>query len=174
MTHLPRLAALAVLAALVCGGCWAKSPFDDLAPLPDKALAQERAGFLDVNGVQFSFGVLTQTFMNGDLGLSTELTVNGIDDVSRAVSGPGAALPDGLGASRAIASADGLTTLLQTITPSAIANVVSTSASNQDIRQSTSVALTLRGFQQNQAAYALQQTVSNLNSVIGLAAMARR
>ena len=151
----------------------ASDDFRSATPLPAEDLTKVRAGFIDVNGVEFSYAVLVQTFVNGQLALSSQLTVDSVNDVTSTVSNAANPTPISVSDGASTTAANGATTVLQIIAPSQVVNVVATSANNQAIVQNTSISLYLQNYAQNENGYALAHALFNLTAALNLSALTR-
>ncbi len=159
------------LSTLTAGAARAEEAEVWRRPLSDRVLNDIRGGFVTADGVTFVFGVSLQTFVNGQLALTSNLSVTGDGAPLRSVAAPdaGALSQSAHAALLTLGSGAANTTLLQQLGGGGIQNVVSTSASNQVIAQNTNLNLTLAGFQQNQQVYQTGQIISNLTSQLNFA-----
>ena len=165
------------LAALLACGATAPSAaagaFDAFPALSSEDLGQERAGYLSRNGINFTFGASLETFVNGDLALRSTLNIDGADQAVRTALAPndgGAPFDPAVGLT--LAGPGGVTNLLQSVGGGVFLNLAATSASNQTIRQSTNLNITLYGFDANQAQYAASQSMRSLTAGLGFTIMA--
>jgi hypothetical protein len=180
--------AAAVLIALVMlAGSPART--EDLAatPIDDSELDQIRGGFM-VEGVEFNFGAVLKTTVDGQLALQTNVTWTPTGAQTTVVLGPNATQGagavngtvkglnlQGLTPDQVAVLNNGATAIIQKVTGGAVQNIVLNTASDQNISQSTEVHLDLPGFaqtqqlfQQNVAVFRLMQaTQSGLTPTIG-------
>jgi len=150
----------AALAALILfAGRPARS--DDLAaaPVPDSELAEMRGGYLVADGIQFNFGALLTTTVDGQLAFQTQVTYTpGGPQIAQTV-GPnavrGASVSGGTITGLNLQGFDrkditllnnGATALIQKVTGGGLQNIVINAADNQNIKQSTQMQLTLPDF----------------------------
>jgi hypothetical protein len=168
------LSTAALVAALMsCGSCWAaEGPFDGASPVSAATLQAERGGFT-ADGQTFGFTATLETLVNGQVALTTTLTL--LDDGSVANqsavnasivqggAGPSVAIPvndaatlaaalsgsgvntNGLSATSGlvIKSDTGVTALLNNVGPNQLQNLVINTASGQNIVQNTALTITL-------------------------------
>lgn len=136
-----RLAAMAACLALAMS----PRPARAMEGLTAAEMGQQRGGFLVAGNVVFDFGAVVRTFENGALTLQTTLTwtPQGPQVVRFVGAGVMAAGPD---APAGAFITPGGATLVQNVTQGQILSLVLTPASNLDLRQETSVTVTLPGF----------------------------
>lgn len=139
-------------------------------------LAQERGGFILVNGVTLDFGAVVRSYVGGTLVVETRLTwtpegpVTSVyrSDMPGAVplnQGLGTALERGLDLSGLVAGADGLilsdangvTALVHSLSNGGIQNLVFNAADGRDIHQDLQLTLTLPGFDAVQRGYSVDR-----------------
>jgi predicted double-glycine peptidase len=171
---LHTFATAAVTALVVLAGRPAKT--DDLpaAPVADSELDDMRGGWM-VDGIQFNFGAVMQTMVNGQLAFQTQLTwtANG-PQVTQMVGGnvvkgttttgqiTGLNL-QGFTPDQVALMNNGATALIQKVTGGTVQNIVINTANGQNIQQSTQLQLTIPNLAQLQQAY--QQNVALLHMV---------
>lgn len=146
------------------------------APLSDDELDEQRGGLRTPTGVEFGFGAVVDTYVDGKLALRSQLTWTPSGAV-QTNSGP--TTPD-LGAAAAAAGiklaagasgtyipgANGGTVVLSTLNPNQVVNTVLNTADNRDIRQNTTINLSLPDLQQYQAASRAAQMALKLQDGI--------
>ena len=153
----------AVVGLALLAGRAAKAEDLHAAPIPDSELDDMRGGFLVADGLQFNFGALMSTTVNGQLAFQTQVTFTPTGPQVTQTVGPNAVL----GSAVATGTINGLnlqgfnpkdvallnngaTALVQKITGGAVQNIVLNAADNQNIQQSTQLQLQLPGFAQTQ------------------------
>jgi hypothetical protein len=165
------IAALTVVALL--GGAPART--EDLPPpIADTELDGMRGGFLVADGIEFNFGALTQTLVNGQLAFLTQVTWTAGGAQVTQVVGPnavqGAAVNagqiaglqlQGLTPDQVAVLNGGATAVIEKVTNGTVQNIVLNTASGQTISQSTQLTLSLPGFAQTQQAF--QQNIASLH-----------
>jgi len=175
MTARPRPIYLtAALAALiVLAGRAARA--DDLpAPVADTELEQMRGGFLLADGMQFNFGALMATTVNGQLAFQTQVTftpsgpqvaqtvgpnvVQGASAVNGTITGLNL---QGYNPKDVALLNNGATALIQKVTGGSVQNIVINAANGQNIKQSTQLQLQLPNFAQT--AQLFQQNLAMLH-----------
>lgn len=142
-------------------------PFETARPMSTEDLEDVRAGFVDLNGVKFNFSVYTETLIDGDLKLSTGLSVQSHSAFSRSVIGDDYLISTSTFADDGVTlNLDQQTSIVHQINSDQIMNFVVTSASDQTIEQNTRIEITLQDFVNNQAAYANARTTLRLNQLL--------
>lgn len=163
--HMNTFAAAAATALIVLVGRPAKT--DDLpaGPIADSELDDMRGGWMVADGIQFGFGAVLQTTVNGQLALQTQVTWTEAGPQVTQQLGSGVVKgTDGAGAITGLDQQgftpdqiallnDGATALIQKVTGGTVQNIVLNTASGQTIEQSTQLQLTLPGFAQTQQAF---------------------
>lgn len=167
-------AALAAVTVIMFAGRQAKA--DDLpaAPVPDSELADMRGGFLVADGVQFNFGALMSTQVNGQLAFQTQVTFTPAGPQVAQTVGPNTV--QGTTASNGTINGlnlqgfnpkdvallnNGATALIQKVVGGSVQNIVINAANNQNIQQSTQLQLKLPGFAQT--AQLFQQNLATMH-----------
>ena len=132
----------------------------------DDELSDMRGGYLVADGIKLDFAATIKTFVDGQLGLQTNLVWTPTGAVTTQTLGDNVATVSADVANAMISAAglrgtqvagsggatqNGATTLVQQVTANSLANMVFTTASNQNILQTIDVNLTLPGFAANQA-----------------------
>ena len=144
-----------------------------------------RGGYLVADGIQFNFGALLSTTVNGQVALQTQVNFTPAGPQVSQTLGPNA-VQGGSVANGAITGLNlqglnpqnmtllnnGATALIQKITNGAVQNIVINAANNQNIQQSTQLQLTLPNFAQTEQAFQQNLALLNLmrNAQAGLAA----
>ncbi len=153
------------------------------APLSDDQLDEERGGFRTPNGIEFGFGAVVDTYVDGKLALRSQLTwtpsgpvqtnSGGLNaDLSAAAAAAGIKLNSGASGT-IIPGSNGATVVLNNLNPGQVANTVLNTADNRDIRQSTTINLSISDLQQYQSAAGAAQMALKLQDGI-TGAMASR
>jgi hypothetical protein len=195
-THI-RLAAVAALVAsfAAVSPCIA-GPFEGAAPVGPATLESERAGFFSAAGVEFGFAATLQTMVDGQVALTTTLTLQDNGSVDQqtnvnpnleaalnagapgttvtAVNGgqqlsaaPGLDLSGVQGAGIVIKSDSGITAVLNNIGANQFQNVVVNTANSQAISQNTAITVSLPAFSAAQAG--TQQIMNGLSNTLQFA-----
>jgi hypothetical protein len=164
----------ALAALIVFAGPPAKAADLPVAPVPDLELEKMRGGYLIADGIQFNFGALLSTRVNGQVAFQTQVTFTpGGPQIAQTV-GPNAVQ----GASVSNGTINGLnlqgfspkditllnngaTALIQKVSGGSVQNIVINAADNQNIQQSTQLQLRLPGFAQT--AQLFQQNLAMLH-----------
>lgn len=150
----------AALAALVlCAGNAARAELP--APVSDTELDHMRGGYLGADGLQFNFGALMTTMVNGQLAFQTQVTftpagpqvaqtvgTNVVQGASAANGTINGLNLQGFSPQEVALLNNGATALVQKVTGGNVQNIVINSASNQNIQQSTQLQLQLPNFAQ--------------------------
>jgi hypothetical protein len=155
------------------------------APVSDSELDGMRGGYLSADGLQFNFGALLTTTVNGQLALQTQVnftpsgpqvaqttgpsTVQGASAANGAITG---LKLQGYDPSQIAVLNNGATALIQKVTGGQVQNIVINTASNQNIQQSTQLQLTIPNFAQTQQFFQQNLAMTHLmqNVQSGLAA----
>ncbi|MFN3523635.1 MAG: hypothetical protein ACK4YQ_15415 [Phenylobacterium sp.] len=167
----PTLAAGLVLAL---GAPAAAEPFgrvEAAAPLGEAALDQQRGGLRTPDGLEFGFGAVVRTFVDGAMALETHVTWTDQGPVE--MSGLGAApqalaLPGGAEAWRGLVlpGDGGATTILHKLDDGQVRNVILNTANNRDIRQETEVTLNVPALDEVQRQALSAQTAMRLDEAM--------
>jgi hypothetical protein len=179
-----------VTAALATLMLFAGSPAraDDLhaAPVSDADLDGMRGGFIVADGIQFNFGALMTTMVNGQLAFQTQVTYT--------PNGPQVAQTVGANAVRASSTSTGTitglnlqgfspsqiallnhgaTALIQKVSGGSVQNIVINAASNQKILQTTQLQMSVANLPQVEQMFQHNLTMLNLlqNGQTGLTAL---
>lgn len=147
-----RALTCAVALALLAGGAHAQI-------LDDKALDEQRGGFVTAGGFTFGFGADVRTFVDGSLALESKVTWTG--------DGPDAG-PNGPISTVTIPGIGGVSTIVHDFTAGQVRSLVSNTASDRLIVQDTNATITLPGFDAMQQGIAQQQLLSGLQNAVGL------
>jgi len=159
-----RLAILPMLLVFLAGPAIAQPALR----LSDQELAQQRGGIMTPLGLDIGFGATVRTYVDGQLALETRLTWTADGPVTQTTAG--AASADAAGAWTAtLPGIGGDTRILHDLADGHVANVVVNTASNRDIRQDTSVTLTLPQLPQLQRQFGAERIASSLQNALGLA-----
>ena len=166
----------AVLAAVVLfAGRPARA--DDLpaAPVPDSELDEVRGGYLVADGIQFNFGALMSTMVNGQVALQTQVTFTASGPQVAQTVGPnavqGATVTNGtitglnlqgFSPQNITLLNNGATALIQRVTNGSVQNIVINAASNQNIQQTTQLQLQLPNLAQTEQLFRQNLTMLNL------------
>jgi hypothetical protein len=175
---------LMVLSTSLASAVWAQ-PADDYAEaevLTTDELGEIRGGLQTPNGVEFGFGAVVRTYVDGSLALQTRLTWTETGPLRTLEAGM---LTSDLAAKAALAgivlSGDGqlqgllipgdggVTAVTHSITGAHIAQMVVNNANNRNIRQSTEITLSLPDFAQLQKSIAFQTMDLHLGAAVGAA-----
>jgi hypothetical protein len=169
----PTYATVALAALIMISGRPAKASADLPAPVSDAELDGSRGGFIAADGIEFNFGALLSTMVNGQLALQTQVTFtpggpqvtqttgpNTVQGVSASTGTITGLNLQGYSPSQVALLNNGATALIQKVT-GGIQNIVINAASNQNIQQSTQLQLTLPNFAQSQQAF--QQNLAALH-----------
>ena len=159
---------------LVCAGMPAAA--QTVKPLDDAALASETGGFSTPGGLQFNFGAMVSTYVDGRLALQSQLTWTAQGPVTTSTA---TASDDAIAAARAagiqiggtpagafIPGINGGTFVLHDLDGQHLDDVVVNTADNRDIRQETSIYLNIPDLPQYQAASAAQQAQMQLQDSV--------
>jgi hypothetical protein len=196
-THI-RLAAVAALVAGFAAACpCIAGPFEGAAPVGTATLESERAGFFTAAGVEFGFAATLQTMVDGQVALTTTLTLqdNGSVDQQTNVNpnleaalnagAPGSTTVTSVnggqqlsavtgldlsgvqGAGIVIKSNSGITAVLNNIGANQFQNVVVNTANSQTITQNTAITVSLPAFSAAQAG--TQQIMNGLSNTLQFA-----
>ena len=195
-THI-RLAAVATLVASFAAVCpCIAGPFEGAAPVGPATLESERAGFFSAAGVEFGFAATLQTMVDGQVALTTTLTLQDNGSVDQqtnvnpnleaalnagapgttvtAVNGgqqlsaaTGLDLSGVQGAGIVIKSDSGITAVLNNIGANQFQNVVVNTANSQAISQNTAITVSLPAFSAAQAG--TQQIMNGLSNTLQFA-----
>lgn len=151
----------------------------DPVPMSDADLDDQRGGMSTPSGVQFYFGAVVNTYIDGQLALQTQLTWTdqGVvqttqgnlasDLVSQAAAGGIHLSPNAAGAY--VPGINGGTVVLNSIDPGQIANAVLNTADNRTITQNTNITLTIPNLAQYQADTQAVQTAMKIQDAINRA-----
>jgi hypothetical protein len=140
---------------------------DDLpAPVSDSELDGMRGGFM-VDGIQFNFGALLSTTINGQLALQTQVNytptgpqvtstvganaVRGSSVTNGTINGLNL---QGISPQNITLLNNGATALIQRVTNGSVQNIVINTANNQNIQQSTQLQLQITALAQLQQLFA--------------------
>jgi hypothetical protein len=162
-------AAAALVALIVLAGSPART--EDLpAAVADSELDDMRGGFV-VDGIEFNFGAVLKTLVNGQLAFQTQVTWTANGEQVATTLGPNATQGanvsngtirglnlQGLTPDQIAAVNNGATAIIQKVTGGAVQNIVLNTASDQTISQSTQLNLSLPGFARTQALF--QQNIA--------------
>jgi hypothetical protein len=125
--------------------------------LADVVLDEQRGGLRTPDGLEFGFGAVVRTFVDGALALETQVTWGELGAVQSVEKGApdglaAASLPDGAaGWTGLVLPGDGgVTTVLQKLDGGAVRNVILNTANNRQIRQETEVTLNVPALDQLQ------------------------
>ena len=145
----------------------AQDAFGDAAPVSREVLTGERGGFYTTNGIEFGFAAILQTALNGQVLLTSTLTLqdNGSVTTQTNVSADsnasgnvqvipvtggaqftaasGINLSGVQGSGVVIKSASGITAFVNNFSGDQLQNIVLNTANNQIITQNTAITLTL-------------------------------
>lgn len=113
-------------------------------PLVDAQLADQRGGLRTPDGLEFGFGAVVRTFVDGALALQTEVTWTdqGPVEQTRAVGAEGPASASTSGWQGLVLPGDGgSTTVLHQLDGDGVRNVILNTANNRGLRQETEVTL---------------------------------
>jgi hypothetical protein len=157
------------------------APVSAPVPLSDEELGDMRGGFMTAGGVDFDFGAIVRTYVDGALALETRLTWTPTGPVTEQVSGnlPGwTPLPTGPGGQQmggldltgvpagagglVLTDANGSTALIHNVMNGHLQNMVLNAADNRDIRQDMQIMLSLPNFEAMQREYSLDRLGSQL------------
>lgn len=138
--------------------------------LDDVELAQQRGGLMTPLGLDIGFGASVRTYVDGRLALETRLawTDHGIVTEKVGDLGPVAAGATFGTWTASLPGLGGNTQILHSLADGRIASVVVNSASNRDIRQDTSITLTLPQLPDLQRQFAADRIAASLQNALGL------
>lgn len=164
------LGAVAAAALIAAPPAWSAAPqadpFAGAEIISDEDMADMRGGFALPNGVQVNFAATVNTYANGQLALSTLLTLSdqGLE-VAQSVGQYGTPIQDltpeqretyglvGIGGSGVVFVDDtGITALVQSAGATGLRNLVINTGAGRDLRQDIDVTITLPGFSATQQA----------------------
>ena len=148
--------------------------------LDDSTLDAQTAGFRTPDGLEFNFGAVVSTYVDGSLALRTRLiwTDQGAVDVVETgqvsnISGDALAAGIDLGDMAAsglfVPGANGGTAVLHDLGDGRIASVIANTADNRDIRQETVINLSIPDFAAYQTDVATQQAQLRIHDTVGRA-----
>ncbi len=122
--------------------------------LSDQELAATRGGLMTPSGIEFGFGAVVRTYVDGQLALQTDLTWTdaGVVETS-GLAGETATVVPGV---------NGSTLIMHDIDAGRIASLVLNTADGRDIRQDTDIVLNLPQLEQYKADAATQALAANL------------
>jgi hypothetical protein len=178
-----------VLANLaLVGPCLAADPFADVAPVSTETLQSERAGFFTADGLQFGFAAVMQTTVDGQLVLTSTVTLedNGsvsrqttitpggltvipVNDAQQLSEQTGLSLAGVNGSGVVIKSSSGVTAVVDNVASNQLQNLVINTASGQMITQNTAVTVNLPGVSSAQLQTSqLMSSLLNATRFVGL------
>jgi hypothetical protein len=150
------------------------------AVVQDAELDKLRGGFITVTGLTLHFGAVVRSYVNDQLALQTDLTVNGAGaqlsqtagrgygpvapETLSALSAAGINLAGVRGAQAVAVTPDGATAFVHNFSQGALSNLLVNTGSDKSFRQETDVTLTLPGFEAVQGQMAAALTAGNLVS----------
>ena len=139
---------------------------DDLpAPVADSELDGMRGGFM-VDGIQFNFGALLSTTVNGQLALQTQVNYTPTGPQVTQTVGPNAVqgaptngtinglIQSGIPRQDIALTNKGATAVIQMVTNGSVQNIVINTANNQNIQQATQLQLQIPALAQLQQLFA--------------------
>ncbi len=148
----------------------------DPAPMSDTDLDDQRGGMSTPSGVQFFFGAVVSTYIDGQLALQTQLTWTdqGVVQTSQGNMASDLAAQAAAGGIHLSANASGAyvpgtnggTVVLNSVDPGQIANAVLNTADNRNITQNTAITLTIPNLAQYQADAAAVQNAMKIQDSI--------
>lgn len=173
------VAALLLVAPLSAQAAEAAWP-GETTPLDDVQLDGQRGGLRTPTGVEFGFGAVVRTYVDGALALESQLTwtdqgaVRSLDARAAGAapaSVPGITLPDGAKTwSGVILPGDGgATAVLHDLDAGTVNNIILNTANNRNIRQETLVTLNLPSLDQVQKDAIAAQLTMRLSDAVGAA-----
>lgn len=151
----PRLtawiASLALIACATAAGASEPRALDGSPPLNVLDLDETRGGLRTPDGIEFGFGAVVRSFVDGQLALETRVTwtdqgpVQTVGDAGLSALAADTALPDGGDGWRGLVvpGEGGTTTFLQRLDDGSVRNVILNTANNRDLRQETEVTLNI-------------------------------
>ncbi|MDB6168164.1 MAG: hypothetical protein JWM88_1028 [Verrucomicrobia bacterium] len=173
-----------ILSASLASAVWAQ-PADDYANaelLTTEELGDIRGGLQTPSGVEFGFGAVVRTYVDGSLALQSRLTwtetgplqtleVGMLTPDLAAQAASGGIVLSGAGQLQGllIPGDGGVTAVTHSITGEHIAQMVINNANNRSIRQSTEITISLPAFAQLQQSVALQTMDLRLGAALGMA-----
>ena len=149
--------------------------------LSDAELAQQVGGLRTPTGVDFNFGAVIRTYVDGDLALQSHLTwtdqgaVETVDtgaataNLSAQAAAAGIHIPGGVTTGTLIPGDNGATVVLHDLASDRVASLVLNTADNRNIRQDTAITLDLPNMTQYQSDTIHQQMQMNLQDAVGRA-----
>lgn len=136
-------------------------------PLSDAELADQVGGLRTPDGIDFTFGAVVTTYVDGRVALQSQVVWTNAGAVETVLAGAPAAAGAGraggisfagaAGPSVYVPGANGGTLATQTLANGAVASFVLNTADNRGIRQDTVMTLNLPAFDQVKAAAAAQE-----------------
>jgi hypothetical protein len=153
---------LLILSSALALAAAAPAAAQDGPPVSEQVLAEARGGFLTVDGLKFDFGLVTRSYLDGNLALESRLTVTDqgvqLEDGTQPGGGPTAGALASLAAAginlsnlgdkaRIFVSPDGASALIQGAGASQMANLLLNTGDNRDLAQHSELTLTLPGFE---------------------------
>lgn len=176
------LTCLATLAALTAFPAWAQDAAGrsmDATAMQAGELEALRGGLRTPTGVEFGFGAVVRSYVDGALALETQLTWTdqGVIqlETARAAGGlsleaAGVGIPANSGWTGLVLPGDGgSTALLQALDAGLVNNVVLNTANNRDIRQETLITLNLPALDQIQRDAVTARLGMEMNNAVGAA-----
>jgi hypothetical protein len=173
-----------VLSICLASAAWAE-PEGDYAGaqvMTADELDGMRGGLRTPSGVEFGFGAVVSTYVDGSLALQTRLTWTDTGpmetlqagmltpDLAAKAAAGGVVLSGGGQLQGVVIPGDGgVTAVTHDITGDHIAQLVINNANNRDIRQSTDITLSLPGLAQLQQSAASQTMDMRLQAAVGAA-----
>lgn len=177
----PRLtawiAALAASASVSAASASGPRLLDGEPPLNVLDLDETRGGLRTPDGVEFGFGAVVRSFVDGRLALETQVTwtdqgpVQTVGDAALSALAPGVAVPGGDEGWRGlvIPGEGGTTTFLQRLDDGGVRNVILNTANNRDLRQETDVTLNIPELTTLQRDAVAAQLGARLDQAVGAA-----
>ncbi len=148
----------------------------DPAPMSDSDLDDQRGGMSTPSGVQFFFGAVVSTYIDGQMALQTQLTWTdqGVvqttqGDLANDLAAQAAAGGIHLSANASgayVPGTNGGTVVLNSVDPGQIANAVLNTADNRTITQNTAITLSIPNLAQYQADTQAVQTAMKIQDSI--------
>ena len=147
-------------------------------PLSDEQLDEQRGGLRTPTGVEFGFGAVVDTYVDGQLTLHSQLTWTPTGavqtnsgpltaDLGAAAAAAGIKLPPGA-TGTFLPGTNGGTVVLNSVNPNQVVNTVVNTADNRDIRQNTTINLSIPNLGQYQsAANAVQMALKLQDGITG-------
>ena len=167
----------AVIAAAVALTIAAPAARAEPQALDEMQLDALRGGLRTPDGLEFGFGAVVRTIVDGGLALESQLTWTDKGAVETVTGGAlggleGASLPGGASVDWkgvVLPGDGGQTTVLHNLDGGALQNVILNTASNRDLRQETAITLNVPALDQLQRDAIAARVAASLDAAVGAA-----